>query len=525
MHTSPARGAEPRPEAGDDTAPVVRWDRVDAAVVVVAAIATVFLHPIHLVLSRPYWVDEAWVATLTRLPWSRMARLSSSTPVAFVGLLKLVPGSGLQRARIVVLVFSAASAAMAYVLARAMRWRSLLHARLAGVTAALTVMLSPVSLGRNDLKQYTCDAFCALTVLVVAMRADRRPGRAPVVWLGVTALLVLPFSSTSAFVSAAAFGGLIGSALLTRSWRRAAEIGVIGAVAGAVLGVYFGGVIVANTNAHLREFWHNFYLGGAPWHILRVTASRLSTLAPALGMPAAVFIVLFILGIAALARRRERAVAIALPVLWIEMMAAGRLRRYPFLDLRTSHFLLVSSMVVIAVGVFDLVQAAHRRNAAPGITVGLVLAGAFVASAAPDVREVRIPYEDVRSQTVYVAQHRKQADVILVNSPGNFGFSYYWPHGTIQAIDFDSGQGFQARVAGLDAALYVPLRTYDSIYTTLRDADARRRANGAQSRLFIVRTHMSHAESDLWNHAIAALHLRPRKVVIGRDTMLVVGPR
>jgi hypothetical protein len=91
------------------------------------------------------------------------------------------------------------------------------------------VMLAPLSLVRNDLKQYTCDAFCALVVLTVAVVVDRAPGR-PLWWFTVAALAVLPFSSTSAFVTVAAFAGLLGSALIARDGRRAIEVLVNGAV-------------------------------------------------------------------------------------------------------------------------------------------------------------------------------------------------------------------------------------------------------------------------------------------------------
>ena len=57
-------------------------------------------------LKHPFWLDEAWVAVLTRAPLTRLPRLSSSAPFGFVALLKLVPGSGLQRGRLVVLGFS-----------------------------------------------------------------------------------------------------------------------------------------------------------------------------------------------------------------------------------------------------------------------------------------------------------------------------------------------------------------------------------------------------------------------------------
>ena len=51
------------------------------------------------------------------------------------------------------------------------------------------------SLIRNDLKQYTCDAFCALVVLAVAAWADRDPARSRRVVARRRRVVVLPFSS------------------------------------------------------------------------------------------------------------------------------------------------------------------------------------------------------------------------------------------------------------------------------------------------------------------------------------------
>jgi hypothetical protein len=207
-----------------------KWDRYDTAFVVATVIATTIVHPLHRILSHPYWLDEAWVAVLTKAPLSRLPRLSSSSPVGFVALLKLVPGTGLQRARLVVLAFNALTVVMAYVLTRSLSWPSRARARFAAIVAALVVLLVPVSLLRNDLKQYTCDAFCALVVLAVGAWADREPRRIRLWLLVATALIVAPFSSTSAFVSVAVFAGLLASALLARNVRRALEIAAAGAV-------------------------------------------------------------------------------------------------------------------------------------------------------------------------------------------------------------------------------------------------------------------------------------------------------
>lgn len=511
--------------ATEDAAAAARWgwDRYDALIIAAAVVATLFVHPISAMLQHPYWFDEVWVADLTRVPWSRLVGFSSVAPVGFVVLLKFVPGAGLQRGRLVVLSFSAASAAMAYVLVRTCSWTSASRARFAGTLAALVTMLAPFSLARNDLKQYTCDAFCALLIFTVAVRVDRASQPTPVWWLAVVSLASVPFSSTAAFVSAAAFAGLLGSAALTRSRRRFVELLVTGGATGVLLVTYLAVVVLPNDNADIRNYWIPFYLRGLPWTMLHDGWTRLSALHNWLAMPTIVFVALFVAGLANLARLRERALVLAVPMLWFEMAVLARLRRYPFLDRRTSHFLLVASIVVVAIGAAGLLEVVYRRWRVVGVAIGIGLAAGFAVRFAPHVNGLQLPSEDVRAPTVYVAEHRTSHDVILVSRSASYGFSFYWPHGRLVAAGIDTGQGFLPSVAGLDA-IYTTGATDDAVLAGLRQAVARWRAAGPANRLFIVRSHESGGEEVAWDRAFAALDLHPRELAVGPERLLVVGP-
>ena len=88
---------------------------------------------------------------------------------------------------------------------------------LRGDRVGARVMLAPVSLIRNDLKQYTCDAFCALVLLGLGAWAERTASRRSLVWLAVAGVATAPFSSTALFVTFALFAGLLASALLARA--------------------------------------------------------------------------------------------------------------------------------------------------------------------------------------------------------------------------------------------------------------------------------------------------------------------
>jgi hypothetical protein len=454
------------------------------------------------------------------VPWSRVPAVGLTTPLGFAALLRLVPGSGLQRARLVVLMFSVLTVVMAYVFARALTWSSPWRARVAAVTAAVMVMLAPLSLGRNDLKQYTCDAFCALVVLTVAVVVDRAPGRR-LWWFTVAALAVLPFSSTSAFVTVAAFAGLLGSALIARDGRRAIEVLVNGAVAGIVIAGYYAAVVIPHTNSKLRDYWNAYYLRGTPWHMLRIGWHRLFLLSGALGVPPLLVIGLVAVGLIALARLRAFAIVIAVVVLWIEMAVMARARLYPFLDLRTSHFLLVTTLVIAAIGAATLIQLASRWWRPAGAIVAVVAVALFVAGTRPKFDKLGIPNEPAREQAQYVAAHRTPNDVVLVNSSGSYGFSYYWPDGVTTRSDKSVGQGFKAEAKNLDA-VYAQGRTNESVLDALQQAVDRWRAEPRGSRLFIARSHVSTGEAQAWKLAFERLGLHP--TTVSPNAPLVLGP-
>ena len=517
-----ATASDPTADIEVETTDVARprWDRIDTALVLIAAIATVIVHPVHAMLSHSYWLDEAWVAIVVRVPWARVPKIALTTPLGFATLLRLVPGSGLQRARLVVLTFSVLTVVMAYVFARSFAWTSPWRARVAAIAAAVITMLAPLSLGRNDLKQYTCDAFCALLVLTVAAFVDRVPSR-PVWWFTVAAILTLPFSSASAFVTVAAFAGLLGAALLARNTRRAIEILINGAIAGAAVATYYLTLVLPNTYDNLRNYWKAYYLTGAPWHIARVGWRRLEALTHSLGVPPLLLVALVIVGLVALARLRAHATVIAIVVLWLEMAVIARARLYPFLDLRTSHFLLVTTLVIAAIGVAALIQLVYRWWRPAGLIVAVVALAFFVTGTRQKIDKLGIPTEPAREEAQYVAAHHTANDVVLVSYLGSNGFAYYWPDGV--TTHTSKNQGFSVQAKNLDA-IYAQGRTNDTVLAALREAVARWRAEPSGSRLFIVRSHVSPAEAQAWHYAFQQLGLHPPNQPANAFKPLVLGP-
>ena len=141
-----------------------------------------------------------------------------------------------------------------------------------------------------------------------------------------------------------------------------------------MLGGYFAAAVVPNLSSKVHTYWDNFYLAGTLGHVLYLVWHRLGLLSHFLGMPPGAFIALFVLGIVMLVRLQARALAIALPLMWLEMAIIGRLERYPFLDLRTSQFLLVSSVFVVALGAVGVVLAVGRVVSMVARPLGVVAA-------------------------------------------------------------------------------------------------------------------------------------------------------
>jgi len=263
---------------------------------------------------------------------------------------------------------------------------------------------------------------------------------------------------------------------------------------------------------------------------MAVVWRRLTHTDSLLGAPAWLLVALFVAGVVVLTRVRARSIAIAVPVLWVEMIVAGHAQRYPFLDQRTSHFLFVSSLIVVALGAVGVVGLLSRLwlTKRPLLGTGLAaaaavaLAAVFIGDFHSYVHVLNIPTEDVRSETVAVAARRQPQDVILVSSAANFGFAYYWPHHPhLTFHDDDTGQAFAVHVTGINA-INVPTRDYVDVLAGVQRAVGQLHAAPPGSRLYIVRSHMSTSDYETWDQAFRAVHVDPKEDVVGSDSLLVL---
>jgi hypothetical protein len=250
--------------------------------------------------------------------------------------------------------------------------------------------------------------------------------------------------------------------------------------------------------------------------------ARLDTLSTLLAMPAWVFIALFVVGIVALVRLHATAVAIAVPFLWIEMFIAARLQKYPFLDQRTFHFVLIPTVAVIAIGVVWVVINLARTVPVAGMLLALLAGALFVHGIAPSWHEIGVPHEDVRAQTAYVAQNMQAEDIVVVNHNAGYGFAYYWPRDPVSASKAIGVQGFVMAVH--NPHVIFTGSGPKAVLATLREGIRRQRQSGSGSRVFIVLTHMIPKEKTLWSDAFRALHVQPRVVKVGPEPLRVIDP-
>lgn len=496
---------------------------VEAAVVVVLASATFVVHPMSYDLHRAYWLDEAWVGVLSKAPLRDWVSLSSSTPLGWLLLLRWVP-AGRDGLRIVPLVFSAATVAIAFVFARGAGWKSVTFARIAGVAAALIALLTPVALGRNDLKQYTADSFFALVVLVLASRAERTRSLRAFAALGATSAVAVFFSSTAVFVTIAVFVGLFVSALFTRSLRYVGIVAVTGVVTGALQGLYFATVIVPNDNPALRAYWKSRYLTGGPVEMASRSWDSLKAIETALAMPAIAFVLVGVFGAVVLAANGRPGVALSVPMLWIEMTILAHADRFPFLDKRTSHFLLIPTLVFVAIGAVGLLVIIAKRSVLASIIAGVIVTALFFNGTYRFILARTIPREDARALSLYIAHHLGPGDVVVVSQMGQYGYAYYWPHARRKFSVDRSGtlaNGFTVALTNGPPTVYAAARTPDAITAAVqRGVAIARQLHG--SHVWVIESHAYGVERTSFETAAAASRLPDRILYPGTEPLIVI---
>jgi hypothetical protein len=493
----------------------MRRQTTEHLAVLLLGLLVVVVHNVGYLLRQPFWTDEAWVAVTTRFPLSQLPATTSSTPIGWSVLMRLVTERGEQTARLLPLAFAGAAVMIAYWLGRGIGWRRREVSVAAGFLAAVAVLLVPAMLVRDDLKQYTADACLALLVLALTSRLEREWSRGGLAGLSVAVWGGMLFSDAVAFVGVAAFAALCAVQLCRRAWGRLVEAVVTSAgTVVLMLGVYEAFDARANI-AGLKAYWSAFYMPAAKgMHAdLAFVTSRFHAVGSYFGLgPAWLALPLVVAGLITMFRLGRPATAVAVAAQWPELLALSALRQYPFLDLRTSTFLFAITAAVAAIGLVGVCSLLWPRfNGALAGGLAAVALVSFVAFAHPYVRSRTIPNEDVRDQVRYIVAQETRGDVILVNLSSNWGFAYYWPVGEpSQRPSAVVAQGYEAYFPDQPDIVVAANRDLAGVEAALDRALALA-AQHACSRIWVVRTHLLAQERQAWRVA-----LRQQKLTLVR---------
>jgi hypothetical protein len=492
----------------------------DACLAAAVGLAVLLVHDVPYLLHQAFWVDEAWVADSVRAPIGLTPSLASSTPLGWTVLLRLVPFGGPQRLRLVPLAFAMLAAVTGYLFGYELRLTRYTTPILTGAA----VLLSPAILVRDDLKQYTAEAFACLVLWVLVARIENEWRRWRLVAIAATASVGLLFANTVIFVGVAAMASLALECLIRRHYRRLAEVAAASAGMLAVGLVIYVAVIRPQITSYLVAYWHSYYMptrsGPAAVSFL---SRRLHHLAQYTGFRwLAVDAALALGGIAALIWLRRFALAALLPVTLAVVIAASAAGRYPFGDLRTSTFWLVTVpllMAVAAAAVAHRAAALHRW--APAVITAAALA-LWVPATDAYIRSHPIPNENVRAEVAYLGAHFRRGDVVIVNYGASYAFAYYYPVNP----SFPAGHGPNGHLVAYPDAPWIVMtvRAPAAIAHALATARAKIAAEpgGTRGRIWIVRSQPGPGEYPVWRRDLARDHVTVIRV--GADPILLYRP-
>jgi phage shock protein PspC (stress-responsive transcriptional regulator) len=494
--------------AGARLALIRWWQRSPAAdldwVLVLTLGSLVFaVHDVHYVLSAPYWVDESWVAVTSSYPLSQLPATTSSTPIGWSLLLRVFSWFGDQTGRLLPLGFAALAVMCAYWLIRGLGWRHRDTAIVAGVLGGTATLIDPAMLARDDLKQYTADACLALLIIALLAALEREWTRRGLLALSTSVWAGMLLSHTSAFVGAAAFGSLVLVQAVRRQWSRVIIATATGAGTAVAMGAVYLLFDARGVSKGLTSYWTHYYLPvdrgwPAMWKFLQ---GRLHGTYQLLGLgPGWMAFGLFVLGAVAMVLLGRPATAATVVLLWPEMLLVSALKKYPFLDPRTSTFLFVVTAVVAAAGAALIVSVIrHQIDPPAAVTMAAIAMASYLGQNSPGLRSHPIPNENARSQSRYLDRHAGPEDVILVNLSASWAFAYYWPHGRPgRRASTSVLQGYTAYFPDQPRIVVADGRDIAGVRTSFELARAQTQGHPG-SRIWLVRMHAIRPE-------IAALH-------------------
>lgn len=511
-------GADTEPEPAPGRRPT-GWPRlVDAGLAVTLGLAVLVVHDVPYLLRHSFWVDEAWVADTVRAPVGLTHTLGLITPLGWTFLLRLVPFGGPERLRLVPLAFMMLAAAAGYFLGRELR----LDRFVTGLLTGAAVLLSPAMLARDDLKEYTAEAFACVILWVLVARVENEWRLRRLAAIAAVTSVGLLFANTVIFVGVAAMAALGLECLINRHYRRLIELGAASAGMLIVSLAIYETLLRPEISPKLTAYWDGYYVPTGSGHAALIFVYRhLVSLAPHAGFrPLIIDVVGVLAGIAALIWLRRFALAAMFPVTLAIVLVASAARKYPFGDLRTSTFWLVMAPVLMAVAVGAAARLAARLDRRLPVLIAVAALAIWVPATDVYIRSHSIPNEDVHSQVDYLESHFRHGDVVLVSYAASYAFAYYYP----PAPSFPVGDGPNGHVVAYPTLPWMVVLTQRqpaNLINGLAQARAKIAAEpaGARGRIWIVRSHQTPTEISTWRRLLAG---QPVQVIrAGSDPILL----
>jgi len=434
------------------------------------------------------WLDDAWVAVLSRAPSIRdfLIHGSSSPPLfnAIVSLcIWLLPGRELS-AQIFPFVCAnlaiVATAFAAYLVTRR-AW--------AGAIAAIVVACHPGAIEyAARVKQYSSDMLVvAAHVVGFCLLTDRPSARS--LWIYTLAAgACLPLSTTSLFVAATFFPfAVVG---LSRRGVGGRHVAGATAVMLAADGLVFYGVVRPGTNAALREFWAPNYLPSdsasafirsaqtvlADWvaqclHGFASSQRQYWVVAAGAALVALAALSLII-------TPGRRTYVLANFGLLAGILFASASRRFPLGTGRVDLFLVPLLAILLGAGIAFVGQAKHFAHR----ILWWAAAAGFVLLKFPAPRTPAYPVQVSSPLVAFLGQEKNGDDVLLVNVHGTFALGYYSPWPPSFVPDASLGTGFH--VVPQTAGIYVIGEQPDDPRNSVARA-----ISGHPARIFLLTVH------------------------------------
>ena len=476
---------------------------IDICLAVAVGLAVLLVHDVPYMLHHSLWVDEGWVADSVRAKITLVPSMTSSTPLGWSLLLRLVPFGGPQRLRLVPLGFTMLAAAAGYLFGRELR----LTRFATGILTGAAVLLAPSMLLRDDLKQYTAEAFGCLVLWVLVARVENEWRRRRLIAIAAVGSVGMLFANTVIFVGVAAMAALALECLVRRDYRRLLEI------AAASAGMLIVGLVIYKVVIHPGS-----RLTDAPMpssHYMPISnpsaaahflSRQLRSLVPYMGFNDLIIdVVLVLAGIAALIWLRRYALAAMFPIMLALVLLASAAHKYPFGNARTSTFWLVAVPVLMAVAVAAGAHLAGRIDRRAPLLVAALALAVWVPATYSDIRAHSIPNEDVHSEITYLEAHFRHPDVVIVSYGASFGFAYYYPATPSFPVDAVTPDGYGVAYPQLPWMVVMTNRQPADIANALAAAENKIAAEpaSARGRIWIIRSHQTPLEVRTWQTELA----------------------